>query len=270
MITHKPLCTTPPPGSRGRPASTTCLRPSPLEPWRLVLLGCAWASAKARRPNCFTIASAPASFPPATNFAPASRCPKHAQPAITAALEYMGRGRARARQDRGRFGPGAGTDCLRCPGGFLLDGFPRTVAQAEALAAMLAEMCMKLDAVVDYALPIEEVVSTAQRAADVPELQFCFSCDQPAAESPGASATTAAATLCSVTTTAPSRSACGWPPTRRAPRRWPTTTEDGPVGRSRRPRLAGADFPADTAPAESVRHMPRIELANLNIFNSLS
>jgi adenylate kinase len=41
---------------------------------------------------------------------------------------------------------------------FLLDGFPRTVAQAEALDAMLAELDAPLDAVVSLLVPIEELV----------------------------------------------------------------------------------------------------------------
>ena len=79
-------------------------------------------------------------------------------PALAAALEHM---------RKGELVPDATVldmvrerkECLRCPGGFLLDGFPRTVAQAEALAGLLVEVEVKLDAVLDFRLPIDEIVS---------------------------------------------------------------------------------------------------------------
>jgi adenylate kinase len=58
-------------------------------------------------------------------------------------------------------------------GGFLFDGFPRTVAQAEALDAVLAELNMPLDAVVSLAVPDEELVKRLSGR------RVCSSCGAP-------------------------------------------------------------------------------------------
>lgn len=79
-------------------------------------------------------------------------------PTMSRALEYMLRGELVPDEIvLGLVSERSG--CLRCRGGFLLDGFPRTVAQAEALETILARENVSLGAVLSYELPLEKIIA---------------------------------------------------------------------------------------------------------------
>jgi adenylate kinase len=86
-----------------------------------------------------------------------AQCNCHSSPALAAALDFMRRGELVPDETvlqivRER------AACLDCGGGFVLDGFPRTVAQAEALAQLFAEHRIAPKAVINYELPLETIV----------------------------------------------------------------------------------------------------------------
>lgn len=94
-------------------------------------------------------------------------------PAMSDALDYMRRGELvpddtvlSLIRERMR--------CLHCIGGFLLDGFPRTVAQAEVLEQLLRSENLALSAVIDYELPLVEVITRLSGRRTCPDCKATF------------------------------------------------------------------------------------------------
>jgi adenylate kinase len=90
--------------------------------------------------------------------AAASRSNAEQTPAMQEAFAYMRRGELvpdttvwEMVRERG--------ECLHCAGGFILDGFPRTLAQAVALKQFLDKDGLGLTAAVSYELPASEIVA---------------------------------------------------------------------------------------------------------------
>ncbi len=127
-------------------------------PWRLVLLG-APGVGKGTQADLLNQRTGACHLSTGDVFRTATSRPDCEQsPAMQAALGYMRRGELVPDSTvwdmvRERI------ECLHCGGGFILDGFPRTLGQAESLKQLMESETLALDAVVSYELPPSEIVA---------------------------------------------------------------------------------------------------------------
>lgn len=132
--------------------------PETVGPWRLVLLG-APGVGKGTQADLLHQRLGACHLSTGDVFRAAGSRPEPDQsPAIRQALQYMRRGElipdsivletVRERKE-----------CLHCGGGFILDGFPRTLAQAESLEKFLKYEEISLTAVVSYEVSSDVIVA---------------------------------------------------------------------------------------------------------------
>lgn len=153
--------------------SAHCELPETLEhPWRLILLG-APGVGKGTQADFLTKELQACHLSTGDVFRAAARSTCELSPAMKAAVEYMRSGALVPdatvwEMVRERVG------CLKCGGGFILDGFPRTVAQATSLKELMESEELTLDAVVSYELPASEIIARLSGRRTCKECRTAF------------------------------------------------------------------------------------------------
>jgi adenylate kinase len=143
---------------QGAPTRFEAVPPSAHLPWRIILLGApgvgkgTQADLLDQRLNACHLSTGDVFR------AAGSRSDSEQSPAMREALAYMRQGELVPDSTvwemvRER------SECLYCAGGFILDGFPRTVAQAVLLKQLMDEQGLALTAVVNYELPVDAIMA---------------------------------------------------------------------------------------------------------------
>ena len=157
---------------QGPAAECPPLGEPPAHPWRLILLG-APGVGKGTQADLLHQRLMACHLSTGDVFRAASRSACGQSPAMQAAQDFM---------RRGELVPDATVwqivrervDCLQCRGGFILDGFPRTLAQAEALGELFEAEKISLSAVVNYELPLVEIVARLSGRRTCPSCKGVF------------------------------------------------------------------------------------------------
>ena len=139
------------------PAAQCDLPETQKTPYRLVLLG-APGVGKGTQADLLRQKLRACHLSTGDVFRAASKSACGLSPAMQSAIEFM---------RRGELVPDAvvwemvreRSACLHCGGGFILDGFPRTLGQAESLKQLMANEHLLLTAVVNYELSLYEIVA---------------------------------------------------------------------------------------------------------------
>jgi adenylate kinase len=126
-------------------------------PWRLVLLG-APGVGKGTQAELLTDRLGACHLSTGDVFRSAGqRTECDPSPAMKAALESMRRGELVPDSTVWEMVRERSACLLHC-GGFILDGFPRTLSQAESLQSLMQNDHLALSAVLNYELPVDEIV----------------------------------------------------------------------------------------------------------------
>lgn len=154
------------------PAAKCEVTPSVENPWRLILLG-APGVGKGTQADLLSRELKACHLSTGDVFRAASKSECELSPAMKAATEYMRRGslvpdRTVELMVRERAG------CVRCAGGFILDGYPRTLVQATSLEALMESEGLALAAVVNYELPTSAIIARLSGRRTCKECRTAF------------------------------------------------------------------------------------------------